>query len=985
MPGPGSQIAEAPIDLNAILNAPDVLAVKPNKSQKKAEVVQEKKAPPPGTSFDRSKFVVSETTGIDNREHHKKIHKVEKNIVEFSPEMKAQFDRFLTTHVENLLRITNPQVLDNPTHLHEKMLLEALTTGNQLDKSAVANFLKTEEGWSITEKLIEHQTALKLTAIGLEAAIDPQGKRVTRIDDHTVSLHMDQGALNHLLVEKLGHWLNEKALNVAGRPHGDWRDKVTKGGFTAATAGLTGVVSGLGVAIAGSPAGALFGLGVPTAEGVAYIFRKGVQIDINQSIEALKVIKNIPGEAEYMRAVLDVDIDALKLNIVPGVGGAPATTSIIETPNHTFIGRSMDDLKNEIYQGLFVRQEFYQSLGIPPAAIDALPEQFLFQANPKSAEQTGTRLDKRIQEKMDFNNPRVKALSESGRLKRFFQMREEAMIEQLDAYGIKVMENTASTNAVTRIDEKIARKRTGGAEIKERTDKITKRKEELEKEKTKLTDPEKAAKDYKQAQEDLTAAQESFKKDFPVEAAAGQSVDDVIATLNKSLTDKTDPTSITSRRQTSHIAQLAALQAQLAAALGALPPRSDAVAINAITTGVRDSINDAYKGDFADLDKEEAGISAKIVNLEKIKTQLEKAQKDLPEKSQALLGYSARVDLPTVNNHYSIVGVSGLPNSTGINDAQLGILSVDEIMVEINRVHAGAPARGWAEVGNNDPANRQMVIDAIAEAKARFKEAIDPDKAARDVDFTQITGWAISDIQLRSLSRGQLLNMVHLAHGANPANGWAAGPADAARGVELDRAMEEARNRMILRYGGIVEEQTIDLQTRIDAAQEEITSINFENDTDILTTIGDVMDRQGKVFEVAYQMTSGREKYVDTGLIDATDATYSQNEKDAGFPKGYWEMMDGIFGYKEKPDRGSYVLKIAKTLPPDALARQINDALKKAGLRNIPVAGMANYSNLNLALNALDGGLQRRSVNGFETRRLFADIINNLRAQANAL
>jgi hypothetical protein len=98
--------------------------------------------------------------------------------------------------------------------------------------------------------------------------------------------------------------------------------------------------------------------------------------------DAFKVIKKIKGEAEYLKEVLHIDVNNLH-----EVGG-----KIVEDPAHPFIGRGADVIANEIYQGLFARQEFYQALGIAPESIDALPEQFLFRANPKSARANRTKI-----------------------------------------------------------------------------------------------------------------------------------------------------------------------------------------------------------------------------------------------------------------------------------------------------------------------------------------------------------------------------------------------------------------------------------------------------------------------------------------------------------------------------------------------------------------------------------------------------------------
>jgi hypothetical protein len=604
-------------------------------------------------------------------------------------------------------------------------------------------------------------------------------------------------------------------------------------------------------------------------------------------------------------------------------------------------------------------------------------------------------LDKRIHELFDYNDAKVKGATKSSQLKQFFRARQEAMLDQLNSYSIKVMENTEATNEVTKIESKIVRKSEGGEEFTEKKNEITKRKEALEKEKTKLTDPEKAAKDYQKAQEDLSAAQESFQKDFPVEAASGDSFDLIIQKLNNKLKDSKDKTSITYRRQKIYSNRQVAMETALGKALGGLPAKADAEAIKSVSAGVRESINEAYQSQLDLLNQEADEITLKINNLKDLKTKIENAQKASTEKSHDLLGYSAKTNLATVENNYKIIGTGGLPNSVGLDDSQLGVMSVDEIMVEINRVYAGDPTKGWAEALNYDPANRRMVIDAMAEAKARFAESIDPDKPARDVDFTRITGWAITDTQLRSLSRSQLLNMIHIAHGVNPANGWGgATPAltaaeDTAHGAELDRAMEEAKNRMRLRYGGIVQEQVVDYQTQIDAAQEEITNINFKDDIDILTSIKDVMSRQGQVFDLAYQLATNRAGYVDVAKIDPTDVYYSQFEKDLsasvpGVSKGYWEMMDMIFGYKKRVDGSSFVQKIYKTLPPDAMAKQINEALRLAGLKGIPGIGAPNYGDLDLALKKLNKGIESKAVNSYDMRRMVADIINSLRARTES-
>ncbi|MFA6016822.1 MAG: hypothetical protein WC744_01915 [Patescibacteria group bacterium] len=945
---------ESPVDLNAILSAPDIANMQRlqiDKTNPKKVAVIDQKPPDPGIGFKKSEFVQSESTGVEFGKHSEKKYSLENDTVRFSPELQAQFKSFLTTHVESLLRISNPQILDNPQHIHEKKLLQVLTKDGQLDKNALENFLKTSDGWVITSMLIENQTALKLFAAGLEASIDPQGIRSDKINSQTIYLHADQSNLSYWMKERFGGWLAEQ--HIPEFMSRNRRALAIAGGLEA---GMTAV-------------GALLG----KIGGYKMLFHDGLKIDLTRCVETLKTIKGIRGESEYLLQVLGIDVNNIRVN---------AAGQVEKNPGHVSQGRLAKDIQNEIFQGLFVRRQFLGALGVPPNAMDALPEQFLFDGSPSltgaSPEQTGAWWSRRIQEKLGASV--LASTSESKRLKAFMRVRKEVMMEYLTDHLAKVADNTDSTTAISRFEEKKKNKGVGGAELAERKVVSDKKIAELDKEKAKLADPEKAAKAYQEAQKAVEDALEAFKKDYPTKKI--DSIDLLIKQLGKSRDDVLTVGTIAFKVKAIADAKEVALNNALNNAMANIPPKADQTYIAARVSSIEEAINKTYDPQLKMLEAEETKITEKITNLKAIKIQYDNAQKDLLGKSQALLGYSGRVNLSTIEANYKIVGTGGLPNSIGIQDTQLGVLTIDEIMVEINKVNTNN-GRGWAETGNKDPINRQLVIDAVAEAKARLREAIDPDKVMRDIEFNQIITWGnpqITDTQLRNLSRSQLLNLIHLAHGARAVDGWTAAQ-DVVNGPRLDRAIAEAKNRMILRYSGTVEERIKDLTSQAENEKDKMENISFKDDLDVLDVVSDLMNQQGKVFSKAYAIASNREQYANNRMIAPTDPAYSQAEKDIAAPQGYWEIMDALLGYKTKADRSIFVPKMLRALPPEALAREIYNHLQIAGI----VIPAVNLDNIAGALTLLNTSIQNRRFQGPDTFRMVADIVNNLRAKADAI
>ena len=991
--------------MKAIAQQKDTTAAQRSEnSQKLSDDRQTEAAKKPAAYVsDRSNFLSRDGSAVDvTTEHHKKTHRKEETNARFSEDLKVQFERFITEHVKQLTDPTNDRVnrlLTLDFFKDDKELIDKVTNErHQIDSAKLSVYLNTDEGWSITEKIWEKMTAMKLNAIGLEAAINPQGKRVTRMDDHTVNLHVDQGSLNQIFGERLGHWLGERALDTGRRPHGDWRDRVSKGGFIAANVGGGALTSGLGALIGsvfGQPGiGALAGVGLQAAgEGVIHLVRSGVVIDTNQSVDAFKVISQIPGAAEYMKTVMNIDIDNLVVD--------PTTNKIVENiAGHTFIGTSMDQVKNEIYQGLFARQEFYQSLGVPPEAIDALPEQFLLDDNLKAAEQTSNRLDKRIFELMDINNPTFRTTYDTldKRLKLFYEIRQKVIMEQFEVLTQKTMENVKDTKTITLIREKAANRQENGSEITKRQEVHKKKIDKLTQEKTDLTAKEKrdgkdkdgkditktVTQEYEEARTALTVAQKEYETKYPSDFSANLSVEQAILNAEDLLSAKsTNPNSfeqrvkdLTARKKVRNAADKLVVQAEVQRRIA--EKNSQQTGKKGEDTSWADKeydkaeklVDAEFKREEAELAAEEAKLVTKLEKLKEIRDKIKTAREQLVEIEDVIIG-RAKEDFAVLDKDFTDLTVTG-----GLNDIELRNLTVDELMVLVNSRKTGT--FGWDKSENEKAENRVKLINAITEAKSRFSEQFYVAKAGNDAAMAIITGLGISEINLRTLTRDQLIAELIIN------KGWKANKKNLGT---LDKAIEGAKRRAVTRHNVYINTRISNIDNQIELENEQKKKINFENDIDILTTCGDVMERQGSVFEAAYQLESNLGIYTDASAIDPTDKTFSQSEINSGYSKAYWKIAGMVFGHEDKSDRGRYADKIIKTLPPADLAELINKRLSEIAFAassgiTIPAATNPDFKDFNKTIANLKLGIEKGDIKGFDTRRLFADIINYLRDQA---
>lgn len=972
---------------------------------------------PPVLTFQPTEFLIQESTGQNVGRRGEKKSGKEKREVKIAPELTEQYGNILFEHLQNLLKVTSPHVLDNANHRHELRLLESLTTDNKPDREKIKEYLETPDGLMISTQLIEDLTSAKIFSMGLHAATQPRGERVEQMPENTIRMQLDQGVLNRVIMDRLVPYLTDNVNATAGRPRGRNIERWQRWLTTGIASAVTGVATGGGAFLANYFANyhlptALIGLGaaavVPSIAGIAHLARSGVIIDLRQCSAALESIQHNPDEVAYLNAVLGIDVT----NFV-----VTAPNQISLRPGHGLAPNVIRNTQKEIFQGLYAREQFYTSLGIPNEALDALPEQYLYSYEGGRAEQTGTRWQKRLDEIFQpqtvgildtaghpANDPNFltggATLDFEGNLRRFTEARRKVMMEMMTDQMIKVKDGGEAVDAITRYATKIADRKEGGDEMKKRTKVIEDRRSLIVKERDDLGTAKATIDAFTDARKIFDTAIAEFNREFSAVAMVAPVGVSVLTTIEGEITRiqhdlhqnppvagsiadartlaKNEIANGTTRGINNAIAALNAAYTGIPDPRIQLDPETRRV----LQSSYIDQETDAGKNMLAEVTQRETEAKAQLAKLEELKNKITAAQRTLDEKSDVVLG-TAKENLADLQVQY------GMLTGWGIGVIELRNLSVEELMTRINAINVVTPANGWPAAQNSDSATRMRVVNAIAEAKAQFEETFDSEKANRDPHYTRITGWPgtlpaappITPDQLRTMSENQLLVLVHNISAANIAQGWVLA-SDGAELPNLRLAMEEAKNRMIIRHNAVAAERTKDLEAQIKAEDKRITDINFEGEIDVLQATSDLMLRQGKIFEMSYEMASDNKTYTDTTAVDPNDTTFSATEK-AAFdgavpPVGYWRVMNALFGYETKTDRSVYVSKLLKVLPPKALARRINTALGIA-----PVD--PNIENINAAFTQLNTKINNETFTGVDVRSMFRDIINGLRMQADAI
>jgi len=936
-------------------------------------------------TFNRNEFIVSESTGREVDRRGNKGKEIGQEKVALSAELSTQYENFLSSHVVNLLKLPNPQILDNPSHSYEKRLIQMLVTDGRPDQEKIKSFLNQPEGWMIATQIIERQTALKMFALGLNASINPDGNRDMDIDHpQTIRYGIDQGALNRFIHDRVVPFLTHRYGEVDGRrgPLSRLRRWHLLLGTGASTIVAGGVGGGVG-ALLGGTEGALAGeliasSGVAGLEaagyGLAHILRNGLTLDLRQCADTLNYFQGQNpqqrAEAAYLKSVLGIDVGDYVVNggqVQRRTGARVAVESV--NPRQT---------QEELLQGLFVREEFYRQLGVPREMMDALPEQHLYHQvalTGNQSEQTGARWQKRVLELFNPNGVGIAPNDIPGNLRRYNEARVKVINEMVEEMAIRLIDGKQSTQTISSIDQKISDRGESGAERARRTKSMSENKTRLEREKQGFAGRKANIDSYEQARRETGMAAEEYDRYQREVNGANPDINlERQRLLNELNNSAGNPNSVASRRTALQNNKNASRVAAIAQAVAEIQARLPAGAnINSVSQDERKAIERSYveaamiqyQAEDQAINDLKSTIEGQLAQVDNIIAKQRQVEAALRQKGDTIIA-EATENLATVENNFN--ALTSLPGGApALTDMELRSLTIDQLLARVNALSGANAGYGWSADQNNNPTNRAILIDAISEAKARYEEQFDTAKPARDADYNAVIALVltppITADQLRTLPRTRLAALT-APLGITPA--------------QLDNAIAEARNRMILRHNGVINTAVDSYDQMIKSEEAAISAVNFDRETEDLRMIRDVMVRQGKIFEFSFEVAANAGRYTDRTAIDPNDQNYSNSEKTHNgnpLPVGYWQLMNAVFDYQGRTDRAEYAGKILRILPPDELNRRISVLLG----RNQP------YADLNTALTRLRTRLNNNTLSNVELRGMFRNIINDFRDRAKAI
>ncbi|GEM_PF-6836627 len=339
----------------------------------------------------------------------------------------------------------------------------------------------------------------------------------------------------------------------------------------------------------------------------------------------------------------------------------------------------------------------------------------------------------------------------------------------------------------------------------------------------------------------------------------------------------------------------------------------------------------------------------------------------------------------------------------GLTPANIRTESIDKIMERINKAHEANNALGWAKDQNDNPSNRMRVIHAMTEARAR---AINSFVALPGAEHQLLAnrpdssspGWNITEHQLLTLTSKQINEIIKDRSANNTL--YMNTPVvmefaiEKARTVAMERlkAREEAMRKI---------DEEWKVQSEVKKLQGEAVSI-FETKTKKAMS-RELASNQGEINKRAKLIAVKAQQILDPTPVDPNAANYSEAEKktykytlpppvgggpapapiDRQYSVGYLRLMDKLFDYRSKPEKGSSdktFQRAVELIPPDQLATLLDETLVYP---NVPGLGVRN--DIDLVLTDVRDLLQRGRIDALKLRESFEKVIDTVVNRALAL
>lgn len=884
--------------------------------------------PPTGKIVEAHKFRVGQETGVPLREGENKTGEV---LIRDSTT--AQYETWLKTYLESIIKLKSDpalydKVVNNPRHALDKELFSLLVVeerdGNfidaKLDPEKFARFFEDPENLGVVDLLMQEQTLLKISALGVIADTMPLKERQALMLSLTVPLTGREDPIS---------WRARLKTLVFGEPESKVRFQQS-----------SKLLEVIAKPVVGNPA---------------------------QSLQNKQ-------EAEYIRAVTGINVDALVPVVSGGVHARVGETAIY--------GRSAKDLQNELLQTYNARKDLAHDVGA--GDIDFLPEQnLIWRRYSQQPEQSGFQWGMEVEREFDVLRA-GRGLGALGLdIQDRFQARRNVATRRLAHYARSVQrEGTTEKkhSAVIALKET----RTSDEARTKRAEEHTKRKEVRESdatalgsEKTTLTKYRDSITSFQGVLERTPAEREAKRKEVLAElrspgvgGAAGTpfaDTDAALVALNSVL--DTDATSIVigsrlilstkERYENAEAARNAAFPTQVAGESS----QAYQLRLNIEKANREEVFNRAKQR----IDADAAEIDQMINEIKSVSGSESVVVPETLIDTNADVLAAAKNISQMQTEFASVIGWSGA-GGVSLTEADLLGESFEELVKRINAANKADPTKGWSEEQNSLPEFRMKLVHVITEARAR---AIEPKIATPSNFFARLKGpWEITDNQLYTLTGEQILQLLTSRRAANPLHYAGAGAIPTKNRIE--EARSDVRSQLDARCRAAEQmEQELNIQAKTEQIAAEAINLNQEKFTYELAAYTSEYQSEimGKVSDIAFHVDT----FTDVNLPSVDDVQYTKAERDAALPKAYYEFVNLIVDYRTNPSRDDYFKTMQTLLPPPELARILNDNL---------ALGVAVPPSFDAVVREIGIQVASGTMKAYELRKPFYIIIDRLTDQA---
>lgn len=610
-------------------------------------------------AIDKNKLIVEKGSGYNERSG-----KVE-NQSGIPIEVHEEMVQFLDNHLQTLLNLkkANPTAfndfMSSPTHQAEAALLGLVMKGDSVDKEQLGNLLE-EKGRRLDEKT---GTGWQTAMTALESVIN-RNMFAVGLAEVLKENGVDTSDSRAQAVDMTDQSLNRGKGWLRSHPRFNQMINVAKSvsatlGGAGVGAGVFGGLSKLGFIPLSTPTGAAIGAGV----GVAALGGTAAYLKIQEGLETGYYL-NPQAFANGLRLIQDDPVEAALLQQTIGINPYDFrvnnnTVELSGTP--TFSG-NVNKLRIDTTHLATFRLHVYESWGINIDSLDAFPEQSFFangdnvNAIISNVERNGAFHAQRVD---DLFNRKVAAAGGPG---------------AINSYELLKLKTEARTEIFGKLVQELIEEQTGESANDKRSKDI----------------------------QSLKNAVSAFTANAENPDASGEKVKEVTSALR-------------AKKET-----LSKVNNELSASTQTIDKFRNA---SRTKDAILSQIQSEYGKGLTDIQK----IEQEIKKREGLNTEaLRNLRTELVQAEEAL--EQAKADGEAVDRYFgygkdnlTLLTKKSIPPDVNLelDQKSLATLSLDQIMEQINAKNKAGAKDGWPADQNADSAKREMVLQAMAEARAR--------------------------------------------------------------------------------------------------------------------------------------------------------------------------------------------------------------------------------------------------------------------------